>query len=52
MEELLDLFMGLHDALSELELADLYPNLPAEYRRLTCQLRVITAKGIDGIKDA
>lgn len=52
MEELLDAFLGLHDALSELELTDHFPDLPVEYRRLVCQLRVITSKGIDGIENA
>jgi len=52
MEELLDAFLGLHDALSELELADRFPDLPVDYRRLVCQLRVVTNKGIEGIEDA
>lgn len=50
MEELLEAFLGLHDALSDLEFAERFPDLPVEYRRLVCQLRVITSKGIDGIK--
>lgn len=52
MEELLDAFLGLHDALAEVELADRFPDLPVEYRRLICQLRVITRKGIEGIENA
>lgn len=52
MEELLDAFLGLHDALSELEFTDRFPDLPVEYRRLVCQLRVITSQGIDGIENA
>lgn len=52
MEELLDAFLGLHDALAELESTDRFPDLPVEYRRLVCQLRVITGKGIDGIEEA
>lgn len=52
MEELLDSFLELHDALTDLELAERFPDLPIEYRRLVCQLRVITSKGIDGINAA
>lgn len=52
MEELLDAFLGLHDALTEVEMADRFPELPIKYRKLICQLRVVTSQGIDGIKDA
>jgi hypothetical protein len=52
MEELLDAFLGLHDALTEVELTDRFPELPVEYRKLICQLRVVTSKGIDGIQGA
>ena len=52
MEELLDAFLGLHDALTDVELTDRFPDLPVEYRRLICQLRVVTRKGIEGIENA
>ena len=52
MEELLDAFHGLHDSLVEMELCEKFPNLPVEYRKLICQLRVITNKGISGIENA
>lgn len=52
MEELLNAFIDLHDSLTVLEMTDHFPDLPIEYRRLACQLRVVTHKGIEGIENA
>lgn len=52
MEELLNAFIDLHDSLTVLEMTDHFPDLPIEYRRLVCQLRAVTHKGIEGIENA
>lgn len=45
--ELQQALLGLHDALHELECADMFPELTVDYRRLACQLRSLTGTAAD-----
>lgn len=49
--ELADLMVELQDALSAMEFADMWPDLPTEYRQLVCQLKVLTGIANDSLED-
>lgn len=50
-DELGELMTELQDALQSLEHADLWPDLPVEYRKLACQLKVLTGIATSTLDD-